>query len=275
MGEPKKKDGDGSARTSEGVADPRPALPTFHFDVQQSIPFDGRFIRPGDLVDHPNPAMPLLDAICSRRTSRAYSDRPVDRATFDWLVEQAMHAPTACNEQQWKIVLIDRPELIQDLYGRGSAAFLQNTRQCFLVCYNRRGDNVHWLDHVQSGAAFITTFQLLAHSIGVGSCWIGHLPNKSELRRVFGIHRAYDPVALVSYGYYRNRVKVMPRKHSAARIIMENEFNSKDLAFDSHRQTLFRAVVRWVYYKIPSVLRRRIRNWSKPYEKKFYYETFD
>jgi len=275
VGEPKTDNASSPVRESKGADRSRSPLPEFEFEQQESIHFDGRFMRPGDLVDHPNPAMPLLDAICTRRTSRVYSECPVDRATFDWLVAQAMHAPTACNEQQWKIVVIDDPEVVQDLYRRGSAAFLQNARQCFLICYNRRGDNVHWLDHVQSGAAFITTFQLLAHSIGVGSCWIGHLPNKSELRRLFGIHRAYDPVALVSYGYYRSRVKIIPRKHSATRIIMENQFSSEGLVFSSHRQALVRSVVRWVYYKVPAVIRRRIRDWSKPHEKKFYYENFD
>ncbi len=256
-------------------ASPKPSLPEFHFEQQTSIAFDSKFLRPGDLVDHPNPAMPLLDAICTRRTSRAYSERSVERETFEWLVAHAMNAPTACNEQQWKIIHIDRPEIIQDLYERGSAAFLQNTRQCFLICYNRRGDNTHWLDHIQSGAAFAATFQLLAHSVGVGSCWIGHLPNKSELRRIFGIHRAYDPVALVSYGYYRSRVKVMPRKHTATQVIMDNHFNSAELVFSSHRQALIRSLFRWLYYKVPAPFRRRIRDRSKPYEKKFYYETFD
>ena len=256
-------------------SNPGMRLPEFDFEQQQTIPFDGKFLRPGDLVDHPNPSMPLLDAICTRRTSRAYSERPVDRATFEWLVAHSMNAPTACNEQQWKIINIDRAESIQDLYERGSAAFLQNTRQCFLVCYNHRSDNTHWLDHTQSGAAFITTFQLLAHSIGIGSCWIGHLPNKSEVRRIFGIHRAYDPVALVAYGYYRSRVKIMPRKHSATRIIMDNRFSSEGLVFSSHRQALIRSFFRWVYYKVPALLRRRIRSYSKPHEKKFYYETFD
>jgi nitroreductase len=251
------------------------ALPEFDLASQQSIPFDGKFLRPGALVDAPAPHMPLLDAVCTRRTSRAYADRPVDRATFEWLIRHAMEAPTACNEQQWKIVLLEDPAVLRDLYERGSASFLLHVRQAFLLCYNRRTDNRHWLDHVQSGAAFIATFQLLAHSVGVGSCWIGHLPDKGEVRRRFAVHRAYEPIALVSYGYYRDRVKMLPRKHDVAHVIMEGRFAPERLRLQPARATLARTIGRRFYYWMPAFLRRRLRERTKPFEKKFYYETFD
>jgi len=253
----------------------RHAVPSFDLESQQSVPFDGRFLQPGALVDAPNPMMPLLDAIGTRRTSRSYSPEPVDPETFRWLIRHAMHAPTACNEQQWKVVYIDDADAIRDLLERGSASYLKGVRQCMLVCYNRRTDNREWLDHIQSGAALITTFQLLAHSVGIGSCWVGHLPNKAEVRRIFKIHRAYDPVALVSFGYYRNRVNVMPRKHEPARLIMHNRFVSEGLVLDSRRRTLFRTVARYLYYKLPAFLRRPLKPWTARFEKKFYYEVFD
>ena len=250
-------------------------LPTFSLDTERSVPYDGKFLNPGVLVESPNPMMPLLDAIGTRRTSRSYAAEPVPYETFEWLVRSAMHSPTACNEQQWKVILIDDPAIIQDLYERGSASFLKNTKQCFIVCYNRQSDNREWLDHIQSGAAFISTFQLLAHSIGIGSCWVGHLPNKSELRRIFHIHRAYEPVALIAFGFYRSRLHVMPRKHEVTRLIMRNRFSSEGLVFESVRRTMFRTVARWIYYKIPAVFRRKLKPYTHRFEKKFYYEIFD
>lgn len=267
----------GQNPTAGGQNAPTPARPLPEFDLgsQAAVPWDGKFLRPGALVGAPNPRMALLDAIHTRRTSRSYADEPVDRGTFEWLVAQAMQAPTACNEQQWKLILIDDPAIIQDLHDRGSASFLKNVRQCFLVCYNRQSDNRQWLDHIQSGAAFIATFQLLAHSCGIGSCWVGHLPNKAELRRIFGIHRYYEPVALVTFGYYRDRVRLLPRKREASRIIFHNRFEPAGLVFENQRRTLFRTIARWGYYKMPAVFRRRLKPHLGKYEKKFYYETWD
>ena len=250
-------------------------LPEFDIERQSSVAFDGRFLKPGALVDSPNPMMPLLDAICTRRTSRAYSQERVDEATFEWIVKHAMHVPTACNEQAWKVIYIDDPATINDLYERGSASFLSNVGQCFLICYNRQSNNMAWQDHIQSGAAFITAFQLLAHSVGIGSCWIGHLPNKSEIRRLFKVHRGYEPVALVSFGYYRDRVNTLPRKHDVSHVIMHNSFDSEGLIFRGTRRTIFRTIARYVYYKVPAFLRRRLKKHTLRFEKKFYYENFD
>lgn len=251
------------------------ALPDFDLERQDSIPFDGRFLQPGRLVERPNPGMPLFDAISTRRTVRSYRDEPVDKGTFEWLIQNSMHAPTACNEQQWKVIYIDDGEIIQDLYQRGSASFLQHVKQAFLLCYNKESDNIEWADHIQSGAAFITTFQLLAHSVGVGSCWVGHLPNKPEMRRIFKIHSYYEPIALVSFGYYRSKVNVAPRKHDVGRVIMHNRFDSTDLRFEDRRKTLFRTMARWGYYRIPAFFRRKLKPYLKRFEKKFYNETYD
>ncbi|MBF0425495.1 MAG: nitroreductase family protein [Magnetococcales bacterium] len=251
------------------------ALPEFRFETGTVVRYDGHFLFPGELADHPQPHMPLLEAIWTRRSTRSYSERPVPRAVFAWLVRQAMNAPTACNEQQWKIIHLDDPALIRDLHERGSASFLTKTRHCFLLCYNRQNDNRPWQDHIQSGAAFVTLFQLVAHTIGIGSCWIGHLPNKSEVRRLFQIPRAYDPVALVAYGYYRQRVKIMPRKHDVAHLLMENRFRAEEVPFKTKRGGWFRIIARWCYYKVPAFLRRRLRALATPYEKKFYYESYD
>jgi nitroreductase len=250
-------------------------LRSFNIESQSSVPFDGRFLKPGALVDRPRPDMPLLDAICTRRTARAYADRPVEPDRFAWLVSHAMHAPTACNEQQWKVIYIDDRRLIEDLYWRGSASFLKNARQCFLLCYNRQTDNREWLDHIQSGAAFISTFQLLAHSIGIGSCWIGHLPNKSELRRMFSIHRYYEPITLVSFGYYHSKVNILPRKHSALRIISHNRFTTDGLVFSSGRSMFLRTMARYAYYKFPPFIRKKLKPYVSRFEKKFYTEIYD
>ena len=242
---------------------------------QSSVPLENGFLKPGILVEHPNPKMPLTDAIFTRRTSRAYSDKKVDRELFEWIVSVAMNSPTACNEQQWKIIHIEDPETIRELYERGSAAFLKNTKQCFLLCYNSKNDNPYWYDYIQSGSAFAAFFQLVAHSVGVGSCWVGHLPNRGELKRMFNIHKFYEPVCLMAYGYYRGKAKVVPRKHDVARIIMEERFDSDNLDFASHRRRRLRLVLRYIYYKCPPILRKRLRKYSIRHEKKFYYETFD
>jgi nitroreductase len=244
-------------------------------DTQQSVPFDGTFLQPKVLVDHPNPQMSVIDAILTRRTARVYADQPVPFELFERLIEAASHAPSACNEQRWKVIYLDDRAIIEELYARGSAAFLKNVRQAFLLLYNRRTDNLKYQDHFQSGASFITVFSLLAHAVGVGSCWVCHLPNRGELRRFFGVDAHYDPVALVSFGYYKSKVKARPRKRETTQLISRNRFHFPSLHFSDTKNIPMRRIGMAVYYAIPPILRRRLRRLSIPYEKKFYDEVAD
>ena len=246
-----------------------------NLDNLSSLDYDGKYIKPGILVDNPNPKMPLVDAILTRRTSRVYSDRVVEDDLFKKIIDLSRNAPSACNEQKWKIILIKNKKIINDLYLRGSAAFLKNSNQCFLICYNKVNDNTHWNDHIQSGAAFATTFQLLAHSFGIGSCWICHLPNKNEIKRIFNIDKVYEPICLISYGYYKGKTKFLPRKHNVEHIVMSNKFDNTNLSFISNKIINFKKLIRFLYYLLPSFFRKKIRKKSLQYEKKFYYEKFD
>ncbi len=245
-------------------------------ESQRGVPFDGKFLSPGDLVDAPNADMSLLDAILTRRTSRNYRDELVPYEVFEWLVNTATNAPSACNEQKWKIVYIDKREILDDLYWRGSAAFLRNVHQAFIVLYNQETDNVKYRDHVQSGASFITTFSLLAHSIGIGSCWVGHIPSRREIQKIFGIDRRFDPIALVAFGYYKSKVKPRPRKKQGEELIARNYFTFRNLTFHSQKKHVWlRRLLIFVFYAIPAPIRKRLRHITLPYEKKFYDEVSD
>ena len=243
---------------------------------QKSVPYDGKYLKPGSLVNKPNHDMSILDAIITRRTSRAYRKELVPYELFEWLVDISCNAPSSCNEQKWKIIYLSDKEILNNLYQRGSAAFLTKVNQAFILLYNNRTDNIKYQDHIQSGASFITTFSLLAHSVGVGSCWVCHIPNKSEIRRLFNIDRRFDPIALVTFGYYTNKLKPRKIKKDVENIISTNNFNFKNLIFSSQKKNIYvRRLLIFIYYLIPSFLRKKLRFLTKPYEKKFYYEISD
>ena len=242
---------------------------------QNSVPIEEGMIKPNILIENPNPDMSLQDAILTRRTVRAYESKPVPFDVFEEMIQFSMNSPTACNEQRWRILYLDKQELFDELYYRGSAAFVRKTKQAFVILYNNHSDNVEYKDHIQSAAAFINTFSLVAHSLGIGSCWVGHLPNKKELQRYFKIHKLYEPVALATFGYYRKKVKIKPRKKDAPNIIDKNTFQSKDLVFSKSKNVFIRRILRKVYYILPPAIRKKLRKKSLPFEKKFYNELYD
>ncbi len=239
-------------------------------ETQTGVPYDGKHLLPGRLVDSPDIDMSVLDAIITRRTVRSYEPEPVPFEIFERLINITTHAPSACNEQNWKVIYIDDSSILRDLYLRGAAEFLKNSRQAFIIVYDNRTDNREYWDHVQSAAAFINTFTLVAHSVGIGTCWVAHLPLRREMKRIFGIDKCYDPIALVSFGYYRKGTKLLPRRREAARIISKNSFRFSESVAGSARSHFSRRILRRFYYLSPPFLRKKMRRFTLPHEKKFY-----
>ncbi|MCY2932443.1 MAG: nitroreductase family protein, partial [Planctomycetota bacterium] len=60
----------------------------------------------------------LFELLRSRRSVRAFTDRPVDRATLDRLIEAAQWAPSNHNRQGWKFIVFQDRGHIADLAAR-------------------------------------------------------------------------------------------------------------------------------------------------------------
>ncbi|MGD0710670.1 MAG: nitroreductase family protein [Bacteroidales bacterium] len=59
--------------------------------------------------------MNFLELIKLRQSVRKYSDKPVEREKIERCIEAARLAPSACNAQPWKYILIDEPELKENV----------------------------------------------------------------------------------------------------------------------------------------------------------------
>lgn len=73
--------------------------------------------------------MSVSEAVASRRSIRAYQDRPVDRAMLQRVLEKAQAAPSGGNTQPWNATVITgKPlarliELVSDVIPQGLAAY--------------------------------------------------------------------------------------------------------------------------------------------------------
>jgi len=52
-----------------------------------------------------------MDLVQKRESVRKFSDQPVSRDVIDRCIEAARLAPSACNSQPWKFIVVDTPEL--------------------------------------------------------------------------------------------------------------------------------------------------------------------
>jgi nitroreductase len=60
----------------------------------------------------------------NRQSDRAYSNQPVDREILIRIVEAARLSPSACNAQPWKFIVVDNPELKNQLADAAASKIL-------------------------------------------------------------------------------------------------------------------------------------------------------
>ena len=98
------------------------------------IPFPDRYEPP---VPPEQALATFHDALRRRRSVRDFSDRPVPRATIEWLVRCAHTAPSGANKQPWRFVCVQDPAVKQQI----REAAEKEEREF----YQRRA-NDEWLD---------------------------------------------------------------------------------------------------------------------------------
>jgi nitroreductase len=69
-------------------------------------------------------AKDTLDLINSRQSDRKYSDKPVEKEKLERRLEAGRMAPSACNAQPWKFIVVTDPELVLKIADAASAKLI-------------------------------------------------------------------------------------------------------------------------------------------------------
>lgn len=170
--------------------------------------------------------------LAERRYSvRKFEDRPVERTVLEQIVRAGYVAPTACNLQPQRILVIDGAEALMKLRRCTKCHF--NAPAAMLVCYDK---TVCWkreYDGKLSGdvdASIVTTHMMLeAESLGVGATWVMYFIPEA-VRVEFDMPESYEPTALLLLGYPAADAKPGPL-HAAfqplSNLVFYNEFPKK------------------------------------------------
>jgi len=143
--------------------------------------------------------MSFLKLVHRRRSCRRYTDRPVSRESLCRCLEAARLAPSACNAQPWRFIVVEdgplRKKLAQAAFSGtgGMNAFAKEAPALVVVVRETMGYAS------LMGAAFKGTpyslidlgiacehFILQAEEEGLGTCWIGWF-NKRRVERILNV----------------------------------------------------------------------------------------
>lgn len=212
--------------------------------------------------------MELKEAITKRKSVRRFSDKKISKEQIEEIILAGCQAPSACDKQLWKYIVIDESNLKQRIVDEGGADFIKDSPAGVLVLYGNYTDNNEYHDSIQSGAAAIQNMLLMATSLGIGSCWICHLPIKATMRKLLKIPHCFDPIAYIALGYSALDMPARQRKYLTDSIISWNKFDFKINNISSLLPNL-KSLFRNVYFRLPLVLKKILRPIAEKFVKKF------
>ena len=112
----------------------------------------------------------FLDLLRTRRSVRAYADRPVEQEKIDQLIEAALRTPTSRGLNPWEFLVVTDPGLLQSLSRAKphGAGFVKNAPLAFVICADPGVSDV-W---IEDASIATLSLHLMAASLGLGSCWV-------------------------------------------------------------------------------------------------------
>ena len=144
------------------------------------------------------------DVIFQRRSIRSYTSEPVEESLVKRILEAAMAAPSARNEQPWHFIIITERELLDRIPDyHPYAGMLAEAPVAVLVCGDVREEK-HPGMWVQDCAAATQNLLLAAHAKGLGAVWVGIHPREDRiepLRSLIEMPETVVPFALVPLGF--------------------------------------------------------------------------
>ncbi len=152
--------------------------------------------------------MKVSEAILHRRSVRKFSEHQIPMEDLVKIMEAARWAPTAVNRQKARFVLITDEELLEKIAKTAKIVFYQQKHAAqatamIIVCL----DSTAWVEEL---GASVQNILLQAHSLAVGSCWIGAF-NRKAVRELLKIPYSYKIYALILLGYPAEDPKPAPR----------------------------------------------------------------
>jgi nitroreductase len=151
--------------------------------------------------------MELSEAIRGRRSIRAFKKQNVPEETVEKLIDAAGWAPSAGGIQPWEFVIVKEPAVKKKLAQAAvNQAFVEEAPVVIVVCANEKRSSMGYgfrgktLYCIQDTAAATQNILLTAHSLGLGTCWVGAF-NEGEAREAVNAPDGIRPVAMVPVGY--------------------------------------------------------------------------
>ena len=186
----------------------------------------------------------VLQQLHDRKSVRVYEDRAIEPEVKQAILEAAIQAPSAGNMALYTILDITDPEMKAKLaVSCDNQPFIATAPMVLIFCADYR----RWYDvfcaHVEEvrkpdmGDLFLSEADTLiaaqnavvaAHSLGLGSCYIGDITENYEFHKeLLNLPQYVVPAAMLCFGYptQQQLSRLKPPRHGVSDLVHENRYS--------------------------------------------------
>lgn len=149
----------------------------------------------------------LFDKLKTRRSIRKFENKEVEKEKIDILLKSALLAPSSMSRKPLQFIAVTDAELLQklSLCREPGPRYLADAPLAIVVIADKGASDV-WVEDASIAATFM---QLIAHDLGLGSCWIQvrkrfRIEQESAeeyIRKVMEIPEQYSVECMLAIGY--------------------------------------------------------------------------
>ena len=158
--------------------------------------------------------MEFYDVLKTRRSVRAYKPDAVPEQALRNIAEAVNLAPTACNKQPFKLVLVRDPEMRKIICANCHFEFLA---QAPVIAVMMTNESASWTRYEGNPAADIDASIAMEHLVlaataeGLGTCWICAF-SRPQMNDALKISAPWSVFALSPIGYADGGTRPFTRK---------------------------------------------------------------
>ncbi|MDA3953230.1 MAG: nitroreductase family protein [Bacteroidales bacterium] len=166
----------------------------------------------------------LIDLLKYRQSDRAYLSNPVEKEKLERIIEAGRLAPSACNAQPWKFVIVDEPELKNRIADCTSSKILgmnHFTKQApiHIVIIEEKANFTSNAGSLIKNKTFplidigiaAEHICLQAASEGLGTCMLGWF-NEPKVKKLLNIPKSKRVPLIITLGYSASETREKRRK---------------------------------------------------------------
>lgn len=181
--------------------------------------------------------MDFFELVQKRESVRGYLSTKVEREKINKILETARLAPSACNAQAWKFIVVDEDELVKKVANAlhsplvGGINKFAHTSPAFIVVVDDKrnitsgiGCKVKKKDYTSMDIGIASEHICLAATeLGLGTCMMGWF-NEKEIKSLLNIPKNREVNLVISIGYYDNKPPRKKVRKKFEEIVSYNRF---------------------------------------------------